>query len=608
MIKLCREIKAKMPRLPRNESDVLEQWENGKIRHESLRSCTSRSRSRPGFSSPVTMINKRAMATAARLREKGRFCKRKIENENVESRAKDSKQKRAKNSKKTANRNVNTQVADQVADSNGKIVDSGTIKVTGQTNKKGDGINISVEEELDYDFPDEEANALSTICDGESSDESMEAEKEDAEVMCRKVIPSQTDVDVESANELLKKNPGLQGLLNKLVEEKVKKALQMGEGSKSTVNSSHVENRGKMNLAGAGNSNNIKSPLDTTIYAPALALRTGPLDNSTGPMRQIGMCRTPERLNFGQNSNSGIVETSNPANIADKISNFVESVRLETTPNNVQEETVPGLQQASRRVEQMIVKAEKFKAAIAEPPGMNWGQGYAIAAHNDSVVLAPGAQGNLNFQAGDQQLKLNETIDRNRGNSDDDFFHLVCHIDSALQVKIENGEYVDLDKLLPKDKSNPQAYFTDFERLEWVHNETGTFLAPAKKQNKINSFRKWEQAFRVYATIYCSKNPTRSKEIWQYITTINTAANAYVWDNVYNYDIIFHQLMQFNPQRSWAVTYNQMWNLSMKEPLQRNSNGGSWFSQAGGSGIGRQSNKAGLSTFGQCKKPEMQIH
>ena len=29
--------------------------------------------------------------------------------------------------------------------------------------------------------------------------------------------------------------------------------------------------------------------------------------------------------------------------------------------------------------------------------------------------------------------------------------------------------------------------------------------------------------------------------------------------------------MAFNPQRSWAVTYNQMWNLSMKDPIPKNS-------------------------------------
>ena len=100
----------------------------------------------------------------------------------------------------------------------------------------------------------------------------------------------------------------------------------------------------------------------------------------------------------------------------------------------------------------------------------------------------------------------------------------------------------------------------------------GHFLAPATKQNKITGVRKWEQAFRVYATIYCAANQRRSKEIWQYISVINTAAASYYWDNVYNYDITFRHLMAFNPNRSWAVTYNQMWNLSMKDPLPRGNN------------------------------------
>ena len=31
--------------------------------------------------------------------------------------------------------------------------------------------------------------------------------------------------------------------------------------------------------------------------------------------------------------------------------------------------------------------------------------------------------------------------------------------------------------------------------------------------------------------------------------------------------MIFRQLMEFNPQHSWAVTYNQMWNLAMTNPI-----------------------------------------
>ena len=61
--------------------------------------------------------------------------------------------------------------------------------------------------------------------------------------------------------------------------------------------------------------------------------------------------------------------------------------------------------------------------------------------------------------------------------------------------------------------------------------------------------------------------PIGPKEIWQYIMVINTAASSYLWDNVYNYDITFRHLMAFNPHRPWPVTYNQMWNLSMRDPL-----------------------------------------
>ena len=61
--------------------------------------------------------------------------------------------------------------------------------------------------------------------------------------------------------------------------------------------------------------------------------------------------------------------------------------------------------------------------------------------------------------------------------------------------------------------------------------------------------------------------------MWQYISVINTAAASYSWENVANYDITFRHLMQFNPSRNWAVTYNQMWNLCMKDPLPKNFSG-----------------------------------
>ena len=127
---------------------------------------------------------------------------------------------------------------------------------------------------------------------------------------------------------------------------------------------------------------------------------------------------------------------------------------------------------------------------------------------------------------------------------------------------------MDLERLQPKDKGANFGVPGE-NRLEWVHKNGHTYLAPAADlSTKITGVRKWEQAFQVYTTIYCGANPGRSKEIWQYVSVINTAAAAYAWENVANYDFTFRHLMVFNPQRSWALTYNQMWNLSVKRSSQ----------------------------------------
>ena len=101
------------------------------------------------------------------------------------------------------------------------------------------------------------------------------------------------------------------------------------------------------------------------------------------------------------------------------------------------------------------------------------------------------------------------------GLSDDKFFHLTCHIDKTLQEKIEKEDYVDLEKLLPKSNTSASTSgYNDGNHLEWVHKDGHTFLVPVNdKGGRINGFRKWEQAFRMYATIYCGANPNRAKEI-----------------------------------------------------------------------------------------------
>ena len=139
-----------------------------------------------------------------------------------------------------------------------------------------------------------------------------------------------------------------------------------------------------------------------------------------------------------------------------------------------------------------------------------------------------------------------------------------------LTLKIESKEVntLNLECLLPK-KRNAKV---DENRLEWVSKDGMTFLAPMQdKEFKINNVRRWEQAFRVYAAIYCNANPTRAGEIWQYIHVINNAASTYQWDNVSYYDATFRQLMAEKPGRRWSKTFVQLWQLALKDPTSKES-------------------------------------
>ena len=413
-----------------------------------------------------------------------------------------------------------------------------------------DGIKINIDAE-ENDFQSETDYEVDDQEEQETLENNPIVETPDPEIsfaIC-KVEAHQSPMQMQ---KLMEQIPGLDNMVKQMVEKQVNETLQ-SRGEKNDL--FHTPNKGSGTQRGTPNRENResganpmeKSPSNTTIYAPALRLNS---------------------KRGGQNSD-----------IIDKISNFVEAIHVETHPRDdrndrgdepgpsqarvnstvVAPQMNPEFEAASGKADKLILDAEKFSAKVAPPQGKN---------------ELP--QPNLTMQFG-----------QGCGLSDDEFFHLTCHIDSSLHDKIEKGDYVDLEKLLPKNTPNPGASTSSADggsRLEWIYRDGQMFLAPANnKSSKISSFRRWEQAFRMYATIYCGANPSRAREIWQYISTINTAANSYVWDNVYSYDVIFRHLMAFNPERSWATTYNQMWNLSMREPLPpRNSSGGYKFN-AGGS-------------------------
>ena len=65
---------------------------------------------------------------------------------------------------------------------------------------------------------------------------------------------------------------------------------------------------------------------------------------------------------------------------------------------------------------------------------------------------------------------------------DDEFLHECSHVDVALIAKIQKGEYVDLHKLLPKEK-----ILHDEGKIQLVHKEGNTFFVPVTEKDYANN-------------------------------------------------------------------------------------------------------------------------
>ena len=304
------------------------------------------------------------------------------------------------------------------------------------------------------------------------------------------ILPQQRDENDEEIPpevvEKLKEHPIMQQYIDGVVDAKLRRM------EKELMELKRDKGKRVINHK-VSNAITAKSPSDTTLYKPGL------------------------------NKESG----TTPQDVINKISNFVEEIRIGTSkqasPSNtthrsdkaksrVNEPSSSRRDEAKDNADEVVLNAEHLKEKIQPPKGKS-----------------------INYQ------KFIQSVD-----DDDEFFHVTCHIDDNLRSKISKGKFVDLERLLPKDRIGVGSLATNpsENRVELVTREGHTFFKPVK-ESQINGLRKWEQAFRIYAAIYTNANPERSGEIWQYIHTINVAASSYQWDNVATYDLTFRQLMSF---------------------------------------------------------------
>ena len=471
-------------------------------------------------------------------------------------------------------------------------VDARIMETIDQVDYEGDNVIVDIDPEED-NFGESSLNNL---------DEFLETETGQSSVTEVTFKPRGDDCLM-----LREDDPRLQRMIDNLVEKKVQAALK-GQSGMVNLSENRQYQTKQVTPKPIRVQNKVKSPSDTTIYAPALA-------------KNLNMTR-PSVLDSMHHDASRDGQKTLTVQHINQIADFVEAVRLEQQEQqqqqlqrpqimgrivpspkdiseaggsgvgqvndqvvNLQEQDKADVEEAKTLADQLIIQAEQFKAAVAPKSGINdviQGKANDICDGSVSDFLShPIFKGLINHIRGSLQV----------ADPDDDFFHITCHLDANLKAKISRGEFVELERLLPKNKNQ---IINGDKKLQFYYQNGESYFAPSEGNNQITNVRRWEQAFRVYAAVYSEANPDRSSEIWQYVYVINKAASCFVWDNVYFYDVTFRHLMEDNPSRSWARTYTQMWNLAMCERIHKPFGGGNYNSFSNFSAGGKKSQGAGL--------------
>ena len=140
---------------------------------------------------------------------------------------------------------------------------------------------------------------------------------------------------------------------------------------------------------------------------------------------------------------------------------------------------------------------------------------------------------------------------------DETYQMVAAHVDSSTKIKIEQGKYVDFAKIIPKGRLRD----AEDTRMEMINKRGQSYWVPVQDREVtlINSLTKWEQAFRVYAEIYCNKHPRRATELIQYNHVISTAARSYTWKRCID--------MTENSKLIWWCTLHAAGQLFYNKPM-----------------------------------------
>ena len=517
---------------------------------------------------------------------------------------------------------INRQEEDEFAmegDEDLDYEDESIYPVEKNKNIKGDGKPdcFNDDETVFGDFPLDTSTSSSAIISFKTNGHNYAYVEDNTPKANKNVTVTEKSVAAMTPEELMEANPALRQLMEKLTGKDRKRNRSSERRLKEQPRDKRIV---KGNSAGQGRKDckskgdnakidQVKSPSDTTIYAPALKLVSDRHNQYPGVVRQF----LNDSANITHQNRATLAMCGDQLNEQqmNKISEFLDQVRVDvggggsptvrrtsTVTHETQQALEPQpctfrdplfgeqIENANKAAQERFLQSECFKATTELPQGMvnnvnqvphdMMGMGDAIGNTQTQIpnVSHPNVLNNVNLQnlqIPNLEVTVNPQDRTIQGITDDEFFHLTCHVDANLKQRIQRGEFVELEKWLVKDRFRGNSN-TVGQRMELVNWGGETYIMPVENSNKITNVRKWEQAFRIYTAIYSQANPQRSSEIWQYVFVINSAASTYIWENVANYDFTFRQLMACNPLRSWANIYLQMWNLTMRDPIPRNQN------------------------------------
>ena len=222
----------------------------------------------------------------------------------------------------------------------------------------------------------------------------------------------------------LTSQPEFQLLLRELREVKE----QLKEKSKAESPRDRGELELGTGISGIKNTHNtpnqpIKSPSDTTLYAPAVRSGRDLIDTGLVErrIRQVSEERNPIKM-----------PEKSTRNFESEINQILNNIRIGTDKNQQEEKNIqrrlnfdeeekgekarmePDVKQLAK---DRILQAEKFRASVEAPKGRDSNPFYVFIE-----------------------------------NEDDKFLHVTCHIEETIKIKIKKGEFVELEKIIAKEQ------------------------------------------------------------------------------------------------------------------------------------------------------------